>query len=623
MGIENPNYPLPGNKVRPNKRELDQIARKIRRDLMMGNGDMLSTSGGSVFIPEPAGDTGTAQLKWFRVITDDEVEAAGVGETTNKIYCRDALCSSGDDAPSVWAVICETNPDDCTVYEETPQLVYFPARREACSELAELDDCEVNKLIGKKLIAFYNTDSTRWETDGVVIEPDQMDFVRFCGPRQAIATCEFGGCPPEEFEGQPPDLNCCIFDGIARRDKPSCEYECGADNSQFDVWIICNDVNALPADEECFIARRIQDAYAVEYCPRGPNGGPTIVETRPVYSIGCCGCGCPRDRMCLEMWTTKVTQEEPPGGGDPYNVYESKDCSTSGQKICMKLERLPPQPGDLGGTVRYEGFFCQNHTVPRFVAQVQAPGDPYPTYIEPDCITGLAKSYWFNAADVDPDLCGDCYIETDSPFTTDPAHFQGCYDVIKEYVSGSVSGDDIESTDLWQTCRFCYRLEVVCYGGQGGSPNVQLKFYLCLPPGNPAYAGTPLEDPNAELVGLIETSDAEDATDLNDGCDGREWYKMSLGFGVTNPLLLLDDLGDPYIAPNTTFGFPTILHHVFGGCCYDHITLNPYGCIENADNNNCGCCHDTPAAIATCNYGVSCILEVHMKATWNCLNDIN
>src|SRR5690606_26066848 len=121
-------------------------------------------------------------------------------------------------------------------------------------------------------------------------------------------------------------------------------------NQGFDVWIICDDVTSLPITQECFPARRVSDSYTLSYCPFGIEGG-MITESRPVYSIGCCGCGCPDDELYMEFFPVK------PDPGNP-GTWLPVDCNWQGDRITVRLSQLPPDP-EAPTVFRYEGFFCK------------------------------------------------------------------------------------------------------------------------------------------------------------------------------------------------------------------------------------------------------------------------
>jgi hypothetical protein len=577
---------------------------------------MTSTLAGTVLGVKPrSGGTGIA--RWFRIITDREAYDAGVleiGVTENEYKCRDTMGCGGDDAPSIWGIWTDVNLTECTQddQEATPTLVYFPYAYVNCIEsTGDVDNCVRSNWIGKLVQAFYSEHGSRWETDTrKSFDFDQMDFVYLCEPRDSLIVCGTGSCPKNCDEDPPPedcpeDLSKGLFDGSVRRDKESCDYTCGPRNATFDVWVSCTDIASLPI-QDCYPARRVSDAHTLTYCPFGIDGGPMITETRPVYSIGCCGCGCPQDEMYLEFWAAVDG--------------EMIECENNGQRITVPLSTVPldDPEGDCVGAGKccfgrkYEGYFCLSYRIPRFLVLLTQNELPEMDLhaVEMDCVTGELSSVWQDHAINNPGCGGGCYVAVEDPGAA-PNMANGVFDVLKQFES--CDGIDEVCTDLWTTCKFCYKVTACC--NESGDVSVWLE--LCLPPGNPAYAGGPLADPNAEPVGLIPTSDMQTLTPTGVKCSGREWYTMGPVFGVSNPMDLLD--------PETTtaYGFPAIMNHVFGGCCWDHVSL---GAVPpGVQNNTCTCCYEDAPSIAACQtseIGSLCSPQYYVKVGWNCANDI-
>lgn len=592
-----------------------ELLRKVRKPIRVDDTmTMRETSGGIVLGVRRQAING-ATMRWFRIITDDELVAAAVGESTNDFKCRATMDScTEDDVPSIWGVWVEYNESTCLLDDKdtTPVLVYFPYAFALCHIFTNpIGECERNKWIGMVVQGFWSPQAGRWESDSKKIgDWDQVDFIRFCGAREALIVCGTGNCPDEETT--PSELLCCIFDGIARRDLESCDYTCGADkNKQFDVWILCNDVSALPISQECFLGRRVSDAFTLTYCPNwGPVAGPDIEETRPVYSIGFCGCGCPRDELYIEFFATKTVA----GPGGASQVLQVPCDTIDGRRFTIPLYPKPPDPGDDPAIIYYEGWFCMSQRIPVYLAQVADPADPFEIYVATDCITGLAVSQWASDGDIDPTLGGDCQIGV-SGYSAGSAFKTGFVDVLKEYQSGGgTTGLPKVCEDHWQHCQFCYKVNVQCLDG-----NVSLTLELCLPPGHPVYAGTALEDPAAEPRDLIVVGDAESLDDLLIGCDGRNWYSFDPIFGRDNPLFLL-----PPGEVDNYYGWPQYLHHVFGGCCIDHAVLASEAATGGVPEVLCGCCVPNPfATLDDCaTAGGNCNNRIYAKVSWNCLNDI-
>lgn len=605
--VKNPGYPWRGE--RPFSRsDLDDIARRVTQKIRVDPESMEMREGlGGVFLRAKPQSSTPSNLQWFRILTDDEVYtytsiSSDPVETENQLRCRDAMgCPGGrDNAPSIWAARFTTEADTCLRPEENPPvLLYFPKLWAYCSdEEPEPKDCEFNKYIGLKMLGFFNTEADRWETDNQYIgNPDQVDFVYFCNPTTPVVPCNGPGSCDEEDQSAD---TCCIFDGRAIRDYESCSYECEWNNRSFDVWILAGNTGALPLGQTCFLARRISDSHEITYCPFGDTG-PSITERRPVYALGSCECNCPKDEVYLEFYAIVSGVEGP----------EEYDCDINGQRITVPVTEIAPL-GD--GTRVYEGYFCRTYTVPRFVVQAEHPSDPHPVYFECDCLTGECGSQvWIDSGDAGV-AGGGCYLPASIPYNATCADSTFQYDVLKRYVSGgSGPGDPQICEDLYTTCRFCYKLTIQCTTLGVISAYIQ----LAVPPGNPAHGGSPT-DP---LVNLTPLGSQQPLQPLPTNCEGRQWFNLDDPvFGRVNLLTAQDDLGNPLIAdPEGLCGFPAIMQHVFGGCCWDHRWVGTQAVQPGGVYNYCTCCFEgNEVAILSCQNGAGCNLSFYVKMGWNC-----
>lgn len=613
MTLDPLGYPWRGDGRMSHKKQ-QELLRRARKPLRVDDTmTMRETSGGIVLGVKPAKGVAAGTARWFRIISDAELSNC-IPSEENELRCRETQGCGKDDSPSLYGRWVDFNSTSCTLSDKDSDctIIYFPGRFIQCQATTEPDtSCSSNKWIGMLVQAFWNAEAERWESDSTPIEDfDQVDFVYFCN-LDPVTLCGGGGCPDEDTPSN--ELNCCLFDGLVRRDTgprgESCSYECGARNKAFDVWILCTNKDSLPAGQTCFAARRIDDAYAVSYCPLGPDG-PVVTETRPVYSIGCCGCGCPDDEVYLEWFYTRI---------DPVTGRELIPCEQNGMRITAALKPDAPQEGDTEFDRRYIGYFCLTYEIPVYLVMVEDPadveGDPaqqVSIFVKPDCETGQLVTQYRDHAEMTGVGSGCCYTPV-TGWSADPQFKTGQVDVLKRYISGGDGVDPQVCEDEWQNCRFCYRIRMHCEGGTMSDIDIA----VVLPPGHPFYAGTPQEDPdgpmeNLEVVGDAATLVAEPAS-----CDGRQWYTMTLnGFGLVDPITMLD----PSVQ-DTLYGWPHYENHVFGGCCWDHVALGGF-CTPGVTNNICDCLPISGGAYDICiqtpDYQSPRVL---MKASWNCLNE--
>lgn len=698
-------YPWPSdsNFSREVIRQIQKIARGPGLIDAPGAASVFNQPGRSVVVQRPAGG---AQLAWFHILTDDEFQYAvsegRLPETAEGgIFCRDKNDCEGDpdvyDSPAGWGVRNEAS--DCQTdraSSTSPELVYFPQLRDELCGASSVLDCPdripdpIGDLLGEDRLvaAWYNKTNSRWEAIFDFNDGDTWDTVWFCDPKEPINECAW--CVETEEEFMP---TCCLFDGRAMRINPSCDF-CEANNETFDVWIFCPDIDLIDVTASCHPARLIQPQYRTQYELQSTGGEGLdiwITDTRPVYHIPVCKCGCPKDAVRLTFYTDEAGYEENLSGGwevvnpcspldgfsvvlsDVTTVFIGDDVNCAGEST----------PGTDTCRYRYSGCFCATWRVPVYVFEVEVmvdkndgnPPDLELLYVQPNCETGELENVWVAAAFYHGGGDGyDLLEDTTWTIATPPTPADKVSPEKCLILTTCSVHTGAPSEVVWQECRFCYRFQFDCCNGEVGSPTIT----HMLPIGHPAYLnhgsnesvgddiecdffvhftdgdgasqpvnGDTLTDSLANFVvvdtvvvtsGSFGTADAAGYITLAGGggttflepgagtfdtpasctitqhagpvlisdpnvftpvattdCEGRKWYSMDM------------TLGESTVDPVSTFGFPHLTYHVFGGCCQG---VGDSGVAEA--NATCGCCQEAPGCLTPCNP------LVYIKMEWNC-----
>lgn len=455
-----------------------------------GAASVTNLPGRSVLISSSA--TG-AELKWFQMLTDAQVTAAIAagdlpGGTLGGIFCRvKSDCDNNVetyDSPSGYgwpneAAACQTE----RATTNPPELVYFPALKEELCNATPLNCPEsvpdpLADILGddRLVLAFWNETNSRWEAIADQVEGDIWDNVMFCPPYRALDECY-------PCDNEIALTVCCLFDGRAQRVLPSCNF-CEPNNDTFDVWIFCPNTDSLAGMygfNACYPMRRVMPEFRFTYelYSDAEEPGPTgvwVTDTRPVYAIGVCECGCPLDSLSLKFFTEEEGLEDPP------EEVVNACTALNGLQIdlsCVDVVDLT-EPGDPP-SCHYQliGGFCTSWRIPVYLRSISGfqvdKHDGGGTvgldalFIQPDCETGEAIAYWVSSQEL-YGCCDGYYPFPDSwemIDTPSPADVDGCT-VLRE--GSYISGEDPScvcgvASIVFQNCDFCYRVKLVCEDG--------------------------------------------------------------------------------------------------------------------------------------------------------------
>lgn len=598
-------------------------------------------------------------MDWCRVFTRLQIRqeiARGTipddEENSPRLACRQVVDRTGDaresKVPSMWLELVNVASKD-QEYRDLigrPVLVYFPQLEHLCrNDRKTCLDYEHYFQKDARIPVFFNGKSSRWE--GIApVKGLTMDLVKFClplggvQPPEPVVLCEGQRDEDCNIEPTPPaDLNCCLYDGTMIRYEPGCgdNYRCTTDSTREDVWLYCNNLGELAGNyTECFWSQRIDDAHELEFCKNIDIGNPSFTfrmlkETRPVYALPCCACGCPEKELYINLY-----QFIPPL--DPDVHFTQKECpAIDGVRATMTIKETT----DLGDNTRqYVAYWCQEEEVPVVVTLWEIdspePGGPQTVYVQHDSLSGQPIAAYYDSGEVISGHGGCCMV----PASLESLDFNGMtntgfLDVVWLY-EGSGTGRG-ECTPQYHTQTFCYKMIVNCQdtGSTSSGDLFNAIIKEAHPPGHAIYDGTGENESDLDLddfgAGLYAYGDNYGDGQLNE-CPGRFWFSLNATSRVLGKSDLTQNVDLPgggmgnFSFPSATIQWPNQYVHVLGGCCqgpFVTATASSGNCNAGDTNSvSCECCKEPAGCDEETTGGTpECAPWLLAKVTWDCGKD--